>query len=166
MKSINLIFCGGICILLSACATTTPPAESPQMLVKENAGLVENSAENFAKPPILVPEPAEEKVATKVGAVNGESMNCSVKGKPVLLDDREVGITIQQSYCSANLKPEGSKIWIPETEAPMLGNISVDDACNITYCPTTPHYDHFGISDGNNTIQVQVKWQGSQPEIY
>ena len=163
MKSRNLLVCAGIVILVSGCATQQP-AESPQMLVKENTGLVENSAENIARPPVEIPPP--EEVVNKPQTVDGDSMSCDIKGKPVMLDNRQVGITIKLGYCSANLKPEGSKIWIPEAEVPMLGNISVDDKCNITYCPTSPHYDHFGISDGKNTIQVQVRWQDSQPIIY
>lgn len=163
MKTKNLLIFGGIIILLSGCATQQP-SESPQMLVKENSGLVENSAENIAKPPVVIPSP--EKVADKADAVDEGAMNCKPKGKPVMLDNMQVGITIQLGYCSANFKPEGSKIWIPEAEVPMLGNISVDDQCNITYCPTSPHYDHFGISDGKSSIQVQVRWEDSQAVIY
>jgi len=164
MKARNLLVCGGIAVLLSGCATQQQPAESPQTLVKENVGLVENSAENIAKPPIIVPPP--EEVSAKPQAVDGQAMSCDIKGKPVMLDNMQVGITVNLGYCSANLKPDGSKIWIPEAEAPMLGNISVDDSCNITYCPTSPHYDHFGISDGKSTIQVQVRWQDSEPFLY
>ena len=164
MNTRNLLISGGVIVLLFGCASQQQAVDSPQMLVKENASLVENSAENIIKPPVVIPPP--EKEADKPQAVDGEAMSCSVKGMPVLLDNRQIGITIQLGYCSPNLKPDGSKIWIPETEAPMLGNISVDDPCNITYCPTTPHYDHFGISDGENTVQVQVRWENSQPVIY
>lgn len=162
MKTRILLVCGGSVALLFGCATQ--PAESPQMLVKENAGKVENTADNVPKPP--APAPAPVKVASKSQAVDGEAMSCSVKGAPVMLDNTQVGITIRLGYCAPNLKPEGSKFWIPEAEVPALGNISVDDQCNITYCPTAPHYDHFGISDGKNTIQVQVKWQDNKPVIY
>ena len=162
MRARNLWVCIGIIGLQFGCAAQRP-VETPQMLVKENAGLVENSAENIAKPP---PPPAPEKMAEKSPAVNGKAMSCRVKGDPVTLDNLQVGITIQVGYCDSNLQPEGSKFWIPEAEAPALGNISVDDPCNITYCPTTPHYDHFGITDGKRTVQVQVKWEGNQAVIY
>lgn len=164
MKTRTLMACGAIIVLLGGCATQQQPVESPQMLVKENTGMVENSAENIAKPPVVIPPP--ETVVENVDPAGGAAMDCHIKGKPVMLDDRQIGITVHLGYCSADLKPDGSKIWIPQAEVPMLGNISVDDACNITYCPTSPHYDHFGISDGNKTIQVQVKWQDSEPVIY
>lgn len=161
MKIRILLVCGAAVGLLFGCATQ--PAESPQMLVKENAGKVENTADNVPKPP---PAPAPVKVADKPKAVDGEAMSCSVKGAPVMVDNLQVGITIRLGYCAPDLKPDGSKFWIPEAETPALGNIRVEDSCNITYCPTAPHYDHFGISDGKNTIQVQVKWQDDQPVIY
>jgi len=159
MKTKVLLVCGGTIGLLFGCATQT--AESPQMQVKEDAGLVANSASNVPK----LPAPAPVNMADKPQAVDGEAMSCSIKGEPVMLDNMQVGITIRLGYCAPNLKPEGSKIWIPEAEAPAIGNISVDDQCNITYCPTTPHYDHFGISNGKNTIQIQVNWQDNQPVI-
>jgi|GEM_PF-3777039 len=161
MKTRILLVCGGTLGLLFGCATQT--TESPQMLIKENAGLVENSAANVPRP--AAPAPAPVKVADKSQAVGAEAMSCSLKGAPVMLDNMQVGITVRLGYCDQNLKPEGSKIWIPEAEAPALGNISVDDQCNITYCPTVPHFDHFGISNGKKTIQVQVKWQDNQPVI-
>jgi hypothetical protein len=99
-------------------------------------------------------------------AANTAGMECGIKGKPVMLDGRRLGITIELGYCSPALKPEGSKIWIPESEVPMLGNIRVEDECNITYCPTSPHYDHFGITDGKHSTQVQVRWQNNEPFVY
>ena len=152
MKTKILLVGAGTISLLFGCATQIP--ESPQMLV-------ENSAENVPKPPTLAPV----KVAEKMQPVDNQAMSCSIKGKPVMLGNMQVGITAHLGYCDPNLKPEGSKLWIPEAEAPALGNISVDDQCNITYCPTAPHYDHFGISNGKDTVQVQVRWQGDQPII-
>jgi hypothetical protein len=133
------------------------------MLVTENPGLMENSAGNVARPP--VPASVLVKVVDKPKAVDGDVMSCSIKGSPVMLDNMQIGITIRLGYCTPNLRPKGSKFWIPEREAPAIGNISVDDQCNLTYCPTAAHYDHFGISNGENTIQIQVKWQGNQPVI-
>lgn len=167
MKARNLLLWGGITFLLSGCATTEqPPVEKPQMLVKENKTLVENSAENIPKPSEPAPAPPPMKEADKQQAANDAGMDCGLKGKPVMLDGRRLGITIELGYCSADIKPEGSKIWIPESEVPMLGNIRVEDECNITYCPTSPHYDHFGITDGKNSTQVQVRWENHQPIVY
>ena len=88
MKTRILLVCGGSVALLFGCATQ--PAESPQMLVKENAGRVENTADNVHKPP--APAPAPVKVAAKSQAVDGEAMSCRVKGAPVMLDNMQVGL--------------------------------------------------------------------------
>ena len=162
MKKRMLLVCGGAMALLFGCASQQT-AESPQALIKENADLVENSAENVAKPP---PPPPPVTEADKPKSLDNKAMSCKAKGEPVMLENLQIGITIRVGYCAADLKPEGSKIWVPETEAPALGNISVDDPCNITYCPTTPHYDHFGITDGKNTVQIQVKWEDDHPTIF
>jgi hypothetical protein len=163
MNKRNLLLYGGIIVLSFGC-TTPPPVENPQMLIKEDSGQVENSAENVVKSLVSESEPVQ--VADNNQAVDVEAMSCTVKGKVVMFDKIRIGINVQLGYCSQNLKPEGSDFWIPDAEAPMLGNIHVDDACNITYCSTATHYDHFGISNGKNSIQVQVNWQDGQPVIY
>ena len=164
MNARILMACLGAIVLFSGCTTQT--VDSSQMLVKENPPMVEDPVNNLPEnvPPPLAQPPVM--VADKQTPVNTKAIKCSVNGKPVMLDNMQIGINIQLGYCSANLKPKDSAFWIPETEAPALGNISVDDNCNITYCPTAPHYDHFAISNGNKTIHVQVKWLDNQPVIY
>jgi hypothetical protein len=159
MKTGTLLLCGGTIGLLFGCATHN--AVNPQMPANENINLIEESAGNIPSPSA----PAAVNVSAKLKTIDNETRNCSIKGKPIMLNNIQIGITIHQGYCAPNLKPEGSKIWIPEAEAPAIGNIRIDDQCNITYCPTTAHYDHFGISNGQSTIQVQIRWQDNQPVI-
>ncbi len=161
----KLLMFTGIIGILSGCAGQVP--ESQQMLVKENPPISEESTNNLVIPPSLVNKTNTENKAdaepAPITAANNKA--CNTKGKQIMVGALSIGISIEQGYCDANLKPEGSQFWIPESEKPVLGNISVDDQCNITYCPTSQHYDHFGITDGENSIQVQIRWQNNQATI-
>jgi hypothetical protein len=186
MKTRILLACAATTVtLLYGCATQN--TESSQMADKATADAepvaqatndtVAQETKNVDKPstPVSTAEPAPPpmKVAEKAPAKMAENpipevpeKPCDIKGKKVTLDGKPIGITIEMGYCASNNKPEGSKFWIPDDEVPAIGNIRVDDRCNITYCLSTPHYDHFNISDGTHDLQVQIRWEDSKPIIY
>jgi len=159
MKTRILLACAATTVtLLYGCATQT--TENSQMPVKANDAPVAQASNNAN-----TSSTAEMKVADN-SAANTTEGGCHIKGEKVTLNGMPIGISIEVGYCPSNLKPEGSDFWIPENDVPALGNIRVEDQCNITYCPTAPHYDHFNISDGTNVLQVQVKWEDNKPIIF
>jgi hypothetical protein len=179
MKPRNLVVCVASMALLYGCATQN--TENSEMTDQANAEPAAQATVKVTTPstpePVAqetsnvdkasTPEatPAPMKVAEKEPAKASDG-SCTIKGDKVMLGKRPIGISVVLDYCDANLKPEGSKFWIPEDDAPAIGNIRVEDQCNITYCPTTAHYDHFNISDGKNVLQVQVKWENNKPVIF
>jgi len=148
---------------LSGCATQQA-ATSPKELIQQNAGLVEDTADNVPKKSEPAAAPSKPPVSSRRAPTVLAS--CAVKGSPVMLGNLKIGITVHLGYCSPQSAPEGNKFRLVKGEEPMLGNISIDNACNVTYCPTISHYDHFGLTDGKNKLQVQVKWVNGKPTVY
>ena len=163
MKTRILLVCVAIMTSMYGCATQN--TESSQTPAEASAEPAAQAINNADKPSTPEPAPPPVKVAEKPPAKATEEP-CDIKGKKIMLGGRPIGISIEMGYCPSNIKPEGSKFWIPADEVPAIGNIRVDDQCNITYCPTTAHYDHFNVSDGTHNLQVQVRWEDNQPIIY
>jgi len=156
------LVCSYAAAVLFGCATQQADTSAKE-LIQQNAGLVEDTADNVTKKPEPV---VAAKPAAPVKRAPSVTASCAIKGTPVMLGNMRIGISVHPGYCESRSAPKGNKFRLVQGEEAMLGNISIDNACNVTYCPTIQHYDHFGLTNGKDKLQVQVRWEKGKAIVY